>query len=718
MSTHNLDAIFRPSSVALIGASAHRGTVGAFAAVNLQTCGFRGQIMFVNPHLESLGDKKVYPNVRSLPESPELAVIATPPESVPTLIAELGARGTKAAVIISAGFGELGERGKALQQATLEAARPYSLRLVGPNCVGVIVPRSGLNAGFSHLSPREGDLAFVSQSGAIVTAVLDWAAPQEIGFSHVVSLGDMADVDFGDMLEYLAADSTTRGILLYVEGIKQAHKFMAVARAATWKKPVVVVKVGRYAESARAAASHTGALAGSDAVYDAVFRRVGMVRVFNTEQIFEAVETLARTEPQQGERLAILTNGGGPGVLATDSLIDLGGCLAQLSPETMACLDTLLPKTWSRGNPVDIIGDAPGQRYAAALAALLDDSAVDAVLVLNCPTAVGNPTEAAQAVVATVEAARAKGLSGRNVFTSWLGWHSAEPARRLFSAARIPTYETPDEAIRGFMQRVQFRKNQELGMHPPSQLESKQFSVNADAASRCIRSALAAGREWLDSEEVDSLLAAYGIAKPTLRIAVDGAQAAQIAASIGFPVVLKIRSPDITHKIDVGGVALNLTSSEQVEREAMAMLARVKAASPNASISGFTIQEMVHRPDAIELIVGVTKDSTFGPVVLFGHGGSAVEALNDTALELPPLNEALARAQIARTRVWKLLRGIRNRPAADIEAIAGTLVRVAQLITDHAQICELDINPLLAYPEGVMALDARVRVREMAVPAV
>jgi acetyltransferase len=385
MSTDNLEAIFRPSCVALIGASAQRGTVGALAAINLQRGGFRGQIMFVNPHLESLDGRTVYPDVRSLPERPDLAIIATPPDSVPALITELGARGTKAAIIITAGFGEFGQRGKALQQATLEAAQPHGLRLVGPNCVGVIVPQSGLNAGFSHLFPPEGDLAFVSQSGAMVTAVLDWAAPQEIGFSHVVSLGDMADVDFGDMLDYLAADQKTRGILLYIEGIRQARKFMSAARAAVRSKPVLVVKVGRHAESARAAASHTGALAGSDAVYDAAFRRAGMLRVLSTDQLFDAVETLARTGPQQGDRLAILTNGGGPGVLATDALMDLGGRLAALSPETVARLDALLPKTWSRANPVDIIGDAPGGRYTAALDALLDDAAVDAVLVLNCP---------------------------------------------------------------------------------------------------------------------------------------------------------------------------------------------------------------------------------------------------------------------------------------------------------------------------------------------
>lgn len=711
MSTYNLDAIFRPTSVALIGASAHHGTVGALAALNLQRGGFRGKIMFVNPRLGSLEGKTVYPDVRSLPESPELAVIATPPESVPTLIAELGACGTKAVVIITAGFGELGERGKALQQATLEAARPYGLRLVGPNCVGVIVPQSGLNAGFSHLSPSEGDLAFVSQSGAMVTAVLDWAVPQRIGFSHVVSLGDMADVDFGDMLQYFAADPATRGILLYIEGIRDARKFMSAARTASRCKPVVVVKVGRHAESARAAASHTGALAGSDAVYAAAFRRAGMLRVFTTEELFDAVETLARTGPQQGERLAILTNGGGPGVLATDALMDLGGRLAEISPQTVAHLDSVLPTTWSRANPVDIIGDAPGQRYTAALNALLDNANVDAVLVLNCPTGVGNPTEAAQAVIACVEAARATRLPARNVYTSWLGQQSAEPARRLFAAAAVPTYATPDEAIRGFMQRVEYWKNQQLlAQTPVSELKQKQ-PFDVEGGGRLLRRALADGREWLDSEEANALLAAYGIRVPEFRITNDASQAAEIAAKLGFPVALKIRSPDITHKTDVGGVALNLVTPEQVHREAIAMIDRIRAARPHAVLSGFVVQQMILKPDAIELIIGVTDDRTFGPVVLFGHGGIAVEALNDTTLELPPLNHTLALAQIARTRVWKLLQGIRNRPPADIDSVAETLVRVSQLVTNHAEISELDINPLLADAHGVLALDARVRVR-------
>ncbi len=657
----------------------------------------------------------VHADVASLPETPDLAVIVTPPETVPGLIADLGARGTRAAVVITAGFGELGEHGRALQQQALDAARPHLLRLIGPNCVGVMVPGIGLDASFSHIAPLPGDLAFVSQSGAMITAVLDWAAPRRIGFSHVVSLGDMADVDFGDMLDYLAGDAETRAILLYVEGITQARKFMSAARAAARAKPVLAVKVGRFAEGARAAHSHTGALAGSDAVYDAAFRRAGMLRVDTMAELFDAVETLALTRPQQGDRLAILTNGGGPGVLATDALIALGGRLAELSPETTSKLDAVLPKTWSRGNPVDIIGDAPGKRYADALKILLDDGALDAILVLNAPTAMARPSEAARAVIDTLAAEPAERLVGRNLLTSWLGERAAAPARRRFAEARIATYETPDAAVRGFMHRVQYRRNQELLLETPA-ARPDDFAPDVEAARRAIAPALGPAPVWLEAEAVAALLGAYGIPQPQSRIAADADAATAAAAAIGFPVALKIRSPDITHKSDLGGVALNLGTAERVHAEAAAMLVRIAKAQPQARLKGFLVQEMVLRPGALELIIGLVDDAVFGPVVLFGQGGIAVEQLNDTSLELPPLNAALATAQLARTRVWRLLRGYRGKPAADIAGIATVLIRVAQLAADHPEIRELDINPLLADANGVIAVDARLRVATAATP--
>ncbi len=464
MSIRNFAELFQPKTVALIGASERAGAVGTLLLRNLRRAGFTGELLLVNPHLGTLDGMPVYRDVASLPYPADLAIIATPPVTVPGLISELGARGTRAAVVITAGFGELGERGRALQEAALDAARPYLLRLVGPNCVGILVPGIGLDASFSHLAPPPGEIAFVTQSGAMITAMLDWAAPRGIGFSHVVSLGDMADVDFGDMLDYLAADAHTRAILLYVEGITHGRKFMSAARAAARLKPVLVLKAGRSMGGARAAASHTGMLAGSDRVYDAAFRRAGMLRVDTMAELFDAVETLALTRPQQGDRLAILTNGGGPGVLATDALERAGGRLAVLALPTIARLDSFLPPTWSHANPVDLIGDAPGSRYGAAIEALFADDGVDAILVLNCPTALASPEEAAQAVIDKVAAIPAAARNASNLFTAWLGEQSAGAARTLFNRARIATFDTPEEAVTGFLHRVRYQKNQALLM--------------------------------------------------------------------------------------------------------------------------------------------------------------------------------------------------------------------------------------------------------------
>lgn len=705
MSVRNLERMFKPRSIALIGASARSNAIGHVVLRNLCRAGFAGPIFPVNPHETQLEGLTVYKDVASLPVPPDLAVIATPPDTVPGLIAELGQKGTRAAVVITAGFSELGAQGKALQQQALEASGPYLLRIVGPNCVGIMVPGIGLDASFSHIAPSRGDLAFISQSGAMVTAVLDWAAAQAIGFSYVVSVGDMADVDFGDMLDYLATDQNTRAILLYVEAIKEARKFMSAARAASRLKPVLVVKVGRFAEGARAAASHTGALAGSDAVYDTAFRRAGMLRVGDMGEMFDAVETLALTQPQQGERLAILTNGGGPGVLATDALIGLGGRLATLSPNAMEKFNDLLPRIWSHGNPIDIVGDADGRRYADALNILLSDDENDAILILNCPTALAEPVDSARAVI---EAVKQAGLR-RNVLTAWLGEQSAVPARRLFSEAGIATYQTPDSAVRGFMHGVQYRRNQDLMMETPAARPSS-FEPDVAGAQAAIRRAVESGRVWLEADEIATVLSSYGIpfAGPLLVTTPDEAAAA--ATKLGFPVALKIRSPDLPHKSDVGGVALNLGHPERVRAEAAAMLARIKAARPEARLEGFLVQPMIDRPGAIELIVGISTDPIFGPVVMFGQGGTAVEVMKDTALELPPLNEALARALMARTRVSRLLQGYRDRKPADLAAIAEILIRVGELAADHAEIAEIDINPLLADEAGLMSVDARVRV--------
>ena len=709
MSVRNLDKLFAPRSVALIGATPRPGSVGAVVARNLRRAGFAGELMLVNPHYDTIDGLTVHPNVASLPRAPDLGVIVTPAETVPCLIHELAARGTRAAVIITAGFGELGQRGQTLQQATLDAAKPHLLRIVGPNCVGIMLPRLGLDATFSHLAPPAGDIAFLSQSGAMITAMLDWAVPHGIGFSHVVSLGDMADVDFGDMLDYLAADPHTRAILLYAEGITHGRKFMSAARAASRIKPVLVLKAGRSQAGARAATSHTGVLAGADAVYDAVFRRAGMLRVRTMAELFDAAETLALTHEQVGERLAILTNGGGAGVLATDALVAARGQLAALSQTTVADLNRQLPATWSHGNPVDIIGDASGKRYGDALTTLIGDSEIDAILVLNCPTALAQPEDTARAVIDTVAGAEPAALRGRNVITAWLGEYSARTARQLFADARIATYETPDSAVTGFLHRVHHRRNQELLMEtPPARLDM--FGPDRVTVRRLIAAALAAGKSWLDPEETSAILAAYGLPIVANHFAADPDQAASLAAKVGFPIALKIRSPDITHKSDVGGVALNLGNTDRVRREAEGMLRRVKAAHPEARLDGFLVQPMVRRPSAVELLVGLVEDAVFGPLVAFGQGGTAVEIMRDTSLELPPLNALLARRLMARTRVWQLVQGYRGKPSANIEAIVEMLIRLGQLAADQAEIRELDINPLLADAAGIIAVDARLRI--------
>jgi len=705
VSVRNFNYLFKPRSVALIGASDKPDSVGGVLTRNLMSGGFDGSIMLVTPTHAAIGGNATFRDVDHLPRAPDLAVIATPPAAVPNLIAALGRRGTKAAVVITAGFGEGDDvAGASLRQAMLDAAKPYLLRVVGPNCLGIIATQHHLNATFAHLDPPRGDLAFVAQSGAIITAMLDWAAARGIGFSHVVSLGDMADVDFGDMLDYLASDGGTRAILLYIEGITAPRKFMSAARVAARTKPVLVVKAGRRSEGARAVRSHTGAMAGSDAVYDAAFRRAGMLRVYELDELFDAAETLALCDPLVGERLAIVSNGGGLAVMATDSLIEAGGTLAPLAPETTAALDRVLPRTWSRGNPVDIVGDASPQRYRDAVAVVRRDANVDALLVLNAPTALASPVEAARAVAA-------EGRAGhRNLLTSWVGQKSADAARQVFAAARIPTYATPSEAVRGFMHLVRHRRRQQLLLEIPD-AAPPEFSPDRDRVRRLIDSALARSRTWLSATDSKEILQAYGIPVAAAQTAKDPAEVGAIARNLGTACAIKILSPDITHKSDVGGVALDLQTPAAASAEAERMLARVRQAQPQAHIEGFTVEPMVVRRDAYELILGMTDDPQFGPVILFGQGGTAAELIDDTALTLAPLNLALARSLMARTRVYRLLQGYRNQPAAALDAIAATLVKLSQLVVDFAEVAELDVNPLVANAQGVIALDARLRVK-------
>lgn len=705
MTIRNLDALFAPNTIALIGASNHPGSVGQVLARNLIEAGYHGPIMPVNPHEQAIHSILNYRSIAELPAAPDLAVVSTPPASVPQVIAELGTRGCRAAVVITAGFGEGGHaEGIAGRQRMLDAARPHLLRIVGPNCLGFISPHAGINASFAQLTPRAGDIAFLTQSGAIATAILDWAQARGIGFSHLVSLGDMSDVDFGDLLDYLALDGKTRAILLYVESITNVRKFMSAARIAARTKPVIVVKAGRSAAGAKAAMSHTGALAGADDVYDAAFRRIGLLRVYSLQELFEAVATLASGLKVPGPRLAILTNGGGIGVLATDALEDFGGELASLDEAAIARLGEKLPPTWSRGNPIDILGDATGARYAHAMEVLADADGRDAILVLNCPTAVADGAQAAEAVVDVV-----KRKPHLPVLTSWLGEHSAAQARQLFSEHRVPTYETPEQAVRAFMHLVTYRRNHELLMQTPHDLGIS--PPDREAARTIVRNALNAGQRLLGGAEARQLLAAYRIPVNEMRVAESVEDAAQAAANVGFPVALKILSPDITHKSDVGGVRLSLGSADAVVEAGEAMLKAVKRFAPDARIAGFTVEPMIRKPHGAELIAGIATDATFGPVILFGQGGVSVEVVKDRAIGLPPLNDTLARDLIGRTRVARLLRGYRDRPAADLNAIERVLINLATLACDIPELVELDINPLLADDQGAIAVDARIGLR-------
>ena len=706
MTIRNLEHLLRPRSIALIGASSRPGSVGLITARNLRAGGFAGPIWLVNPGYVSIERQACYPTIPSLPATPDLGVLATPPHTIPQLIAALGAKGTRAAVVITAGVRQ------ELRQQMLEAARPNLLRIQGPNCLGLLLPRIGINASFSHKPPLAGDLAFVSQSGALITAIIDWARGRDLGFSQIVSLGDMADVDFGDMLDYLAADVESRAILLYMESVTNAPKFLSAARRAARSKPVVVVKAGRSASGAKAALSHTGALAGADSAYEAAFRRAGVLRVRELDELFSAAEILARHPPLNGERLAILTNGGGAGVLATDRLGDLSGRLANLSERTRANLAAVLPPTWSQGNPVDVIGDADATRYEAALEALLAGDDADAVLVINCPTALASSTEIAERIGAVVERQRSASRAAKAVITNWLGEEASRAARALFARKGIGSFATPAEAVDGFMYLVRHARAQDELMRTPPSLP-RDFKVDQQRAKATIWKAIAAGRSLLSEPEGKELLLCYGIATAPSLIAHNPKEVEALASGLiaeHGACVVKVLSDDITHKSDIGGVRLDLVRAAEAREAAAAMLEHIGRAMPDARIRGFMVQPMIKRRRAHELILGMSVDVTFGPLLMFGAGGTAVEVLRDTAHALPPLDLKLARDLMRQTRIWQLLQGYRDWPAADCEAIAEALVRLSSLVVHHPEIREVDINPLLANENGVIALDARVRL--------
>lgn len=697
MSIRHLDTLFSPDSVAVFGASLRPASVGGTVWRNLRNGGYAGRLYPVNPRYKELDGVPAHAGVADLPEAPDLAVLCTPADSIVPLITELGARGTRAAIVVTAGLD------KARKQAMLDAARVHTLRILGPNCIGMLVPHIGLNASFAHIGARPGELAFVSQSGALVTAMLDWADARGIGFSHFVSLGERADVDFGDMLDFLGSDARTRAILLYIESIEEPRKFMSAARAAARNKPVIVVKAGRSAAGQQAAASHTGALAGSDAVFDAAIARAGMLRVGTLQDLFLAAETLARFRDGPSGQLVVLTNGGGAGVMAADAATAENVPLATLDAATIGRLNAVLPGNWSHGNPVDIIGDAPAPRYVDAIEALSQDRE-SAILFIHAPTAIVPSAEIAQALLPRVTQAP------RRVLGCWLGDTAVAEARQHFRNAGVPDFDTPEQAVRAFGFLRTYRLHQEeLLQTPPAHGGAPEADL--PRIRRIVEHALSQGRELLTEPEAKDLLDAAGLpVVPTVTVGRDVTEAEAAAESLGYPVVVKILSEDISHKSDVGGVRLNIGSRAELQQTCLGMLERVRQLRPDAQVQGFTVQPMVRKKHAHELIVGASVDPVFGPVVLFGAGGTAVEVLADRALSLPPLNRPLALAQIARTRIARLLRGYRDEPAADIDAVADTLVAISRLLAQVPEIAELDINPLLTNHEGAVALDARVRV--------
>jgi acetyltransferase len=709
MTIRNLDVLFNPRNVVLIGASDRAGSIGLTMTRNLLRAGFAGKIGLVNPRHNAIEGHACVPSLKELPFKPDFGIIATPPATVPAIIAQLGEAGCRAAVVITAVV-----KG-ATAQNMLDAAKPHLLRIVGPNCLGVQLPGLKLDASFAQTLARPGDIALVSQSGAITAAMLDWAAVEGVGFSHVVSIGDPAEVDLGDMLDYLAGDVASKAVFLYIESVTHAAKFMSAARRCARVKPVIAIKAGRRPEGAKAAASHTGALAGSDQVYDAALRRAGILRVLDLDEMFDAAEMLARVKKMPGSRLAIVTNGGGAGVLAADSLADLHGTLAPLDTKTLETLDKALTATWSHGNPVDIIGDAGPDRYRAAMDAVLRDGNTDAVLVMNCPTALASSVDAANATIEAVTLARRQGIT-KPVIATWLAKSAAAEIRPLFSAANIPDFETPGAAVRGMMQLVRYGHAQaELMQTPPAM--PADLAIDAAAVDASIGRALQEGRGLMTEPEAKAVLAAYGIPTVPTRIAATPEDARNAASELlrnHASVVVKILSLNLSHKSDIGGVRLDLTSAEDVEKVTRQMLADVKAARPDAVLEGVTVQPMIKRPDAYELILGITVDPTFGPVILFGAGGTGVEAIGDTAMALAPLDLKLAGDLIASTRIYKLLKGFRDKPAIDLAGLALCLVKLSALAVRHGTIRELDINPLLVDGKGIIALDARIKVADPA----
>ncbi len=699
-----LEPLFNPQAIAVIGASASGGSVGSRVFANLVNGGFAGHVVPVNPKHRKVLGQRCFATIADLKEEIDLAVIATPANTVGAIIEQCGEAGIAHAIVLSAGFGETGEAGRQAEAELAAIARHAGVRFMGPNCVGLARPWLGINATFLNAATPQGRLALVSQSGALCAAISDWAEPHHLGFSAIISLGNSVDVDFGDVLNFLATDPKTEAILLYVEGVRQVRSFISALKVTARIKPVIVLKAGRHNRSSKAAHTHTGALIGSDAVFDAALERAGAVRVETFGQLFAAAEVLSASARVRGRRLAIITNGGGAGVLAADRACDLGLELPPPGPDTIAALDAILPAYWSKGNPVDILGDAGAEPYGAAVAACLKDAAFDGVLVMLTPQAMTRPEDAATAVLKAVEAGENK-----PVLACWMGETSVAGARKMLSASGMADFSDPEHAVEAFSYLARHTLNRKLALETPGPLSDLE-APDVLGARMIIEAALADGRSMLSDVEAKAVLRAFRVPTNTTLEADSAAKALIAAETVGFPVAMKINSPQISHKSDVGGVRINIMNAGDVRTAYRELTTGARASRPDATIVGVTVEAMAKAENARELLVGAGRDPVFGATIVFGAGGTMVEVLSDSAVSLPPLSEVLANRLIDRTRVSRLLSAFRQRPAVDRSAVVDVLLRISDLVCEFPEIVELDINPLIAGAGGVLAVDARMRI--------
>jgi acetyltransferase len=704
MGPHYLNRFFTPKSVAIVGASERESSVGYRLLLNMQEAGFKGGLYPVNNKRDQLLGLKAYPDLNAIPEDLDLVVIATPAPSVPGIVQQCGEKGITSVIIITAGFGELGSEGKRLQQEVLDIAHRYSIRIIGPNCLGVIRPSGYLNATFGDGTVKDGNLALLSQSGAVCTAILDWAKVQDIGFSTVVSMGGAADIDFGEVLDYLATDSKTTGILMYVEGIRDARRFLSGLKAAARLKPVILIKSGRHEAGCKAAMSHTGAMVGGDNVFDAAIARAGVVRVYSITELFSAARVLANNYVVNKDHLAIITNAGGPGVMSTDRAEDVGIVMAELSPASIKALNENLPVHWSHANPIDILGDATSERYQKALDICLKDKNVDGVLVILTPQAMTNPTQVAECII---EGAK---TSKKPVLASWTGGARVQEGRDLFANSKVAHFSTPEVAVDAFSFLAKYAQNQILLKQIPSP-SGELAKPDVEGARLIIERVLSEGRQVLTAQESKAILAAFHI-PVTQTIKVSSVKDAMIAGeTLQFPVVLKVNMAEFSHKSDIGGVRLNINSVQDISRDYSEMEAAIKRHHPEITEVGMTVEPMFKSPNGRELMIGVVRDPVFGPAISFGLGGTMVEILKDNAVALPPLNTYMVEQMIAKTKAAKYLQAFRQLPPANKKALIDVLLNISTMVSELPEILELDINPLIVDEHGVMAVDARIKAQ-------